>query len=264
MFVILHLRPDTFACNIKSDHNCDFPMNCNSLQSSRTRSGGKHRHSPINKLVQRAIQNVKKRAKEERVANEQCRREANQVKREFNLARALEGKYTQQKRADAKVMETHLASGQCTVRIKLGTLQITRSNELSSKRKRAYMRMTCWMWCYDCSQWRNPQLGWTRTGPGGVHSTMCPFVGTVPKTPSIAWDVWKSCQRTRSPCSDPIVTYAKPLVYSPPDDNSPQPHDDDPYVGWLINPWQNYLKRREDVRLVGPLINSIEAHWTIS
>lgn len=231
-------------------------MNCKELLQSRTRSGGKHRHSPINKLVQRAIQNVKKRAKEERLANEKCLREANQ-------ARLLEERHVQRKRADAKAMNTHLSCGMCTVRIKLGNLKMTRSNELSSKRKRAYMRMTCWMWCHDCSKWRNPQLGWTRTGPGGVHSTMCTFVGKVPTVPPIAWDVWKSCQLARNPCTDTIMTGVRPLML-PPDDNSPHPHDDDPYISWLVNPWQNYLKRREDARLLGPLTDSLVTHWTVS
>ena len=73
-----------------------------------------------------------------------------------------------------KPIEELLAKGRCPVRLKLSPpapspaveawlaqskwrrLQPLRISRCDKKGKRIRMRHTCWLWCYDCEAWRNP------------------------------------------------------------------------------------------------------------
>ena len=229
-------------------------MSSRAVGESCTRSGGRHRHSPVTKLVRMAIENVKKHAKAERIAAEKVHRETSRARRE---AVAADAAHKRQERADACAIAALLAQGQCPVRLKMGPLRMTRNDLMSQKRKRALMRRTCWVFCKRCAEWQNP-VGFVT--PEEFRSGLrphcsCVFVGTVPAMP--AWDVWKSCQLARSLLPAPPPTPPPPPL--PPDDNAPHPDDYDPYASWLTNPWQNHLKRQKTARLIDPLVNALVA-----
>ena len=223
------------------------------VRESSTRSGGRHRHSPITKLVRVAIENVKKRAKVEHVAAQKAHRETNRARLEVA---AEDTARVQKERTDACAIAALLARGQCPIRLKMGSLRMTRNDLMSQKRKRALMRLTCWVFCKRCAKWQNP-VGFVTPEEfqrGLRPHCLCIFVGTVPVMP--AWNVWTSCQVARSLLHTPPPPPPPP---PPPDDNAPHPDDDDPYASWLKDPWQNYLKRRETARLVDPLVNALLA-----
>ena len=176
-----------------------------------------------------------------------------------------------------------LAKGRCPVRLKLSPpapspaveawlaqnkwrrLQPLRISRCDKKGKRIRMRHTCWLWCYDCEAWRNPDrfVSPSEYADGERAEPRCVHVGEVPKTPpppAAPWSSMSTPQRARDPCPAPPRSPPPPPL---PDDDVRDPNDDDPYARWVRNPWQSYLASK-DLASKDLQLAKLAANWVAS
>ena len=128
-----------------------------------TRSGGNHRHSydPVAVYLRELLDAFVKEENAKRIAKNKEREEEGRIARARFRDERFEEERKKRARFDAEVINKLLAVGQCAVRLKMRPLSMRRNDFMPLKRRRAYMRTTCWVFCKQCEAegqrpWHNP------------------------------------------------------------------------------------------------------------